>query len=79
MLHRQIRSNPNAHYAVSINSEYTAILLQLGDDGDQVRLALTFEEADDIIAYLNLAKASLAEVQSRLNQNAVDVSTTKVV
>lgn len=58
MIHRRL-SNPEQHYGVNVNFDRTHVLLQLGDESDQVRVRLTPDEVDEIIAELQKKKKEI--------------------
>jgi hypothetical protein len=69
MLHKKLSSvgpfgKPNYYYGVNLNHDHTRVLLQLGDDHDQVRVQLTPEEIDKICAELNQKKELLNDQTS---------------
>jgi hypothetical protein len=59
MIHHPLTTNKDQHYGVNINHDKTRVLLQLGDAIEQVRVQLTPEEVDCIIANLQLRKAEI--------------------
>jgi hypothetical protein len=66
MRHYPVQSGTNRHYAVGHNG-MGGVLIQLGEDISvepyhcQVRVCLTVEEADEMIALLQKARAKAAE------------------
>lgn len=52
MIHRKLSTNPDQHYGVSINTYGEKVLLQLGDQMEQVRVQLTPKEVDELISEL---------------------------
>lgn len=67
MLHRNVTKG---HFAVAVNSLKTGVLVQLGEDQldehVQIRLVLTVEEVDDMIALLQTAKAQVTDGERNL-------------
>lgn len=49
MIHKKLSAKPDTYYGTSINTNKTHVLLQLGDEMDQVRTRLTYEEVDQLI------------------------------
>lgn len=49
MIHKKLSAKPDTHYGININVDRTHVLLQLGDEMDQVRIRLTYEEVDKLI------------------------------
>jgi hypothetical protein len=59
MVHKQLSAKPDTHYGTSINYDKTHVLLQLGDEIDQVRVRLTASEVDQLITDLNFVKSKV--------------------
>lgn len=59
MIHRRLSGHPEQHYGVNTNFDKTHVLLQLGDDSGQVRVRLTADEVDEVIAELQKRKQEL--------------------
>lgn len=59
MIHRNLSTKKEQHFATNINSVKTRVLLQLGDGMEQVRVQLTVREVDELIADLQQRKADL--------------------
>ena len=64
MIHKKLSVNPEHHYGTNTNFEKTHVLLQLGDDREQVRVRLTPEEVDQVIADLKKRKEELMARQA---------------
>ena len=59
MIHIRLSAKPDTHYGTNTNCDKTHVLLQLGDEMDQVRVRLTVEEVDRLIADLQKRKEEL--------------------
>lgn len=59
MLHNKLSTKPSQYFGVNINFDRTHVLLQLGDEGEQVRVMLTSEEVDRIIEDLKKRKSEI--------------------
>lgn len=56
MIHCKLQYDKNAHYGVAINSEKTHLLLQVGNDIDQIRVLLNLREVESLISKLEFFK-----------------------
>ncbi len=56
MIHHTLSTNSDQHYGVNVNCEKTHVLLQLGDELEQVRVQLTADEVDQIIIHLQIRR-----------------------
>lgn len=59
MIHKRLSAKPDTHYGTNVNHDRTHVLLQLGDEMEQVRVRLTPEEVDQVIADLQKRKEEL--------------------
>jgi hypothetical protein len=65
MRHHYLLDNaPSAHYAISKNSDSRTVLIQLGDEqGEQLRLSLTLEQAEHFECLLQQSIAGLRNLE----------------
>lgn len=59
MIHKHLSASLELHYGASVSHERTHVLLQLGNGMDQVRVRLTSDEVDELIADLERNKIRL--------------------
>ena len=59
MIHHILKGDKQQHYGINVNADKTHVLLQLGDKMDQIRVKLTPEEVDQIIANLKIRKEEI--------------------
>lgn len=64
MIHKKLSAKPSTHYGTGLNSSSMYVLLQLGDELDQVRVCLTIEEVDRLIKDLQRERESLLSKKS---------------
>jgi hypothetical protein len=61
MLHRKLQNEENAHYGVSVTVDKDYVLLQLGKEGDQVRVKL---DIDEVVSLIELLTDKVEEVRT---------------
>ena len=56
MIHCKLQHDKNTHYGVSMNCEENHLLLQIGDNTNQIRVLLNLREVESLISKLEFYK-----------------------